>query len=62
MDLMTLAHGGGLDELAIILFPAFVGLGVWLLTRQGDPPKKDPTKGVNRSVHRSWTHPADHGH
>jgi hypothetical protein len=62
MDPTTLAHAGGLDELAIILFPAFVGFGVWLLTRQANPPKKNPTTRVNPSDNRSWTHPADHGH
>lgn len=40
MDVLILAHAGGLDEMAIILFPIVVGLGVWLLTRQGAP-KKD---------------------
>jgi hypothetical protein len=37
---MILAHAGGLDELAIVAFPAIVGLGVWLLTRQPNQPKK----------------------
>ena len=42
-----LGHAGGIDELAIILFPVFVGVGVWLLTRQ----KKDspPQAAVTRS-------------
>ena len=29
-----LAHGGGIDELAIFLFPIVIGFGFWLLTRQ----------------------------
>ena len=29
-----LAHGGGIDELAIFLFPIVIGGGFWLLTRQ----------------------------
>ena len=29
-----LAHGGGIDELAIFLFPIVIGTGFWLLTRQ----------------------------
>jgi hypothetical protein len=38
-----LAHAGGLDEMAIILFPLFVGGGVWLLTR-GSGPKGTKSK------------------
>jgi hypothetical protein len=34
MDGFILAHNGGLDELAIVLFPLIVGGGVWALTRQ----------------------------
>jgi hypothetical protein len=30
----VLAHGSGLDELAIFVFPVVMGLGFWLLTRQ----------------------------
>lgn len=39
----TLAHAGGLDEMAIILFPLLVGGGVWLMTRGAGP------KGKNQS-------------
>ena len=42
-----LAHAGGLDEMAIILFPLLVGGGVWVLTRdrksQDKKPKIRPT-------------------
>ena len=38
-----LAHAGGLDEMAIILFPLLVGGGVWLMTRGAGP------KGKNKS-------------
>ena len=40
------AHAGGLDEMAIILFPVLVGVGVWLLTRGGPKPphKKSETR------------------
>jgi hypothetical protein len=31
---VVLAHGSGLDELAIFLFPVVIGTGFWLLTRQ----------------------------
>jgi hypothetical protein len=30
----VLAHGSGLDELAIFVFPVVMGLGFWLITRQ----------------------------
>jgi len=38
----VLAHAGGLDEMAIVLFPVVVGLGFWLLTRQPNRPDKKP--------------------
>ena len=34
MDGIILAHAGGLDEMAMLLFPIIVGGGVWLMTRQ----------------------------
>jgi hypothetical protein len=42
MDGMIMAHNGGLDEMAILLFPFIVGLGVWVLTRQPNGPEKKP--------------------
>ena len=36
-----LAHAGGLDEMAIILFPLLVGGGVWVMTRGAGPKGKD---------------------
>ena len=62
MDPTTLAHAGGLDELAIILFPVLVGFGVWILTRQANPPKKSPAPRVDPAQSRTWTHPADQSH
>ena len=41
MDYSILAHNGGIDEMAIILFPLVVGGGVWLLTRGAGPKDKD---------------------
>jgi hypothetical protein len=55
--LTTLAHAGGLDELAIILFPVFVGLGVWLLTRQKNPPQRTPSVPPKPSENTLWSHP-----
>jgi hypothetical protein len=34
MDLAILAHGSGLDELAIFIFPVVLGIGFWLITRK----------------------------
>lgn len=34
---LVLAHAGGIDELAIFLFPIVFGLGLWLITRQRKP-------------------------
>jgi hypothetical protein len=34
MNDIILGHAGGLDEMAILLFPVVAGLGAWLLTRQ----------------------------
>ena len=36
-----LAHGSGLDEMAVLLFPLVVGGGFWLLTRPSKPRPKD---------------------
>ena len=45
-----LAHGGGIDELAMFIgFPTVVGAGVWLLTRQ-KPEDLDETN-TERSAH-----------
>ena len=38
----VLAHAGGLDEMAIILFPLLVGGGVWVLTRDRHSKDKKP--------------------
>jgi hypothetical protein len=40
MDYSILAHAGGLDEMAIILFPLLVGGGVWAMTRGAGPKGK----------------------
>jgi hypothetical protein len=39
-----LAHAGGLDEMAIIVFPILVGGGVWVLTRSPGSKKPDKPK------------------
>lgn len=44
MDHSILAHAGGLDEMAIILFPLLVGGGVWLMTRGAGPKGKDKSQ------------------
>ncbi len=51
-----LAHAGGLDELAIILFPVFVGLAVWLLTREKNTPERAPKRPPKPSENTLWTH------
>lgn len=47
-----LAHGGGIDELAIFLFPIVIGFGFWLLTRQrrhdDDEVDSSPATDVDR--------------
>ncbi|MGH8971945.1 MAG: hypothetical protein ACRD0C_01915 [Acidimicrobiia bacterium] len=50
MDGMILAHNGGLDELAMLLFPFIVGGGVWMMTRQPKKPKPSPDGGEVRSI------------
>jgi hypothetical protein len=32
---LTLAHYGGIDELAVIWMPAVMGIGLWLIMRTG---------------------------
>lgn len=44
MDYSILAHAGGWDEMAIILFPIVVGGGVWLMTRGGPKTTKAKPK------------------
>jgi hypothetical protein len=34
---LTLAHYGGIDELAVIWMPAVMGIGLWLIMRTGKP-------------------------
>ncbi len=50
MDGIILAHAGGLDEAAMLLFPIIVGGGVWMMTRQPKKPKTDPDAGEVRSI------------
>jgi hypothetical protein len=38
---LTLAHYGGIDELAIIWMPAVMGIGLWLIMRTG---KEEPSE------------------
>jgi hypothetical protein len=39
---LTLAHYGGIDELAVIWMPAVMGIGLWLIFRTGkDEEHKD---------------------
>ena len=48
-----IAHGGGIDELGIIIMPMVIALGFWLLTRQrrpadGEPPRDSPAIGAGK--------------
>jgi hypothetical protein len=36
---LILAHGSGLDELVMFLFPLIAGGGAWVLTRQQPKPR-----------------------
>ena len=55
-----LAHAGGLDEMAIVLFPILVGGGVWVLTRdrksQAVKPKAPPPSSSTqpKSKRQTW--------
>jgi hypothetical protein len=42
----VLAHGSGIDELAIFLFPVFFGGGLWLLTRKRRSADDEPAEPV----------------
>jgi hypothetical protein len=48
-----LAHAGGLDEMAIILFPIVVGGTVWVLTRTPNSPNKPKLPRVAPSDRKS---------
>lgn len=41
-----IAHAGGIDELAIFLFPIIIGTGFWLLTRQRKHPDDEGQNGL----------------
>jgi hypothetical protein len=34
MNSLILAHAGGIDEMGIIVLPAVMGFGTWMLTRR----------------------------
>lgn len=40
--LTLLAHYGGIDEMAIILVPLVMVLGLWVIFRGGDPQEGEP--------------------
>ncbi|HVG66512.1 MAG TPA: hypothetical protein VND02_10675 [Actinomycetota bacterium] len=44
---MTLAHMGGIDELAVIWMPAVMGIGLWLIMRTG---KEKPSEEESTEV------------
>ena len=51
IDGVIVAHAGGLDELAMLLFPIIVGGGVYLMTRQPKKPKVVDADGAEvRSI------------
>lgn len=52
MNEIVLAHAGGIDEMAIVLFPVVVGAGCWLLTRERGRPDKAPKRLPHRSEQR----------
>jgi len=45
MDVAILAHGSGLDELAIFVFPVVFGIGFWLITRKQSDQQEDEDDG-----------------
>ena len=61
MNGLILGHAGGLDEMAMLLFPVVVGLGAWLFTRQANrPPTKRqthfPDAGRSNATTMRWPH------
>jgi hypothetical protein len=47
MSSVIVAHGNGLDELMIFVFPVVMGLGFWIITRQKsdeDETEDDPSE------------------
>ena len=45
MVLGVLAHYGGIDEMAVILVPVIMVLGLWYLFRDGDTPNRTNRRG-----------------
>jgi hypothetical protein len=50
MNEIILGHAGGLDEMAILLFPVIVGVGFWLLTKQPNRPDKGRKPSADRDA------------
>jgi hypothetical protein len=46
MNSLILAHAGGLDEMAIIVLPAVVVFGTWILTRRRHEAETKPNYPV----------------
>jgi hypothetical protein len=38
---LTLAHYGGIDELAVVWMPLVMGIGLWLIMRTGKDEKDE---------------------
>jgi hypothetical protein len=46
MNFPILAHAGGIDEMGIIVLPAVMGFGTWMLTRRRQQPGTKPNYPV----------------
>jgi hypothetical protein len=45
---LTLAHYGGIDELAIIWMPLVMGIGLWLIMRTGKQERGEEDADVSK--------------
>jgi hypothetical protein len=43
---LTLAHYGGIDELAVIWMPLVMGVGLWLIMRTGKDEERSDEEDV----------------
>ena len=56
MNNLILAHAGGIDELGVVVLPAVMGFGTWILTRRRNQAGTKPHFPVNQ-VNSSPTSP-----
>jgi hypothetical protein len=58
MNHMILAHAGGIDEMGVIVLPAVMGFGTWILTRRRNAAAATPKYAVAPETSSPGTRPS----